>query len=403
MSMSTSPEISPTTASATPSSEADLVGAANDLVPLLSEDADEAIRLARPTDRVIAAIEEAGLLRLAAPSSRGGHQVSLRTFVAVHEALARGCGSTSWVAAVYNGGTYMTSSFCDEAQDEFYATASPKTVAAFNPAGQATPDDGGYKLSGTWRFCSGQHHADWALLSSFIVAGADSVEPAQFLVRRDELVALDDWQVSGLAGTGSNTLTASGVFVPSHRVTPLSVNASGATLSESLSGDPYFKMPFIPFFVAGAAGTPLGLAESAVELLRGRVHKRAITYTHYDKQNEAPITHFQMDAAVMKVAQARFHAEHAADALLRVAKDLEDIETRVRIRSDVAWTTRLCREAVETVQQASGASAIHARDPLRRIFADIEALSVHSFLLHNTNAELHGRVLCGMPPEVPFI
>ena len=50
-------------------------------------------------------------------------------------------------------------------------------------------------------------------------------------------------------------------------------------------------------------------------------------------------------------------------------------------RADAAWATKLCRQVVETVRQGSGAGAIRHQDPLSRIVSDIEALSVHSFLL----------------------
>lgn len=383
---------------------ADLIAAAAEIgSTILAADADEAVRLARPTDRVIAALDDAGLLMLCAPKIRGGHEVSLRTFIAVHEELSKGCASTSWVSGVANGALYMMAPFPDEAQDEVYSVGHPKSVAAFNPAGQAVAVPGGYRLSGTWRFCTGQHHANWALLSSLIVGDDSLPEPAQFIVPRSECHVHDDWQVTGLAGTGSNTMSVEDVFVPAHRALRLSIPGSGQTRSEALASNNYFKMPAIPFFATGSAGTPLGLASAALDLMRERVQKRGITYSHYARQAEAAITHFQLDEATMKLDQARFHAARAADTVLEVTEDLGNISHRVRCRSDIAWATKLCREVVEIVQQSSGASSIHKRDPLGRIVADIQALSLHSFLLFNTNAELHGRVLAGLEPEVPFI
>lgn len=64
---------------------------------------------------------------------------------------------------------------------------------------------------------------------------------------------------------------------------------------------------------------------------------------------------------------------------------------------------KLAREVCEIVEQASGASAILTKDPLPGLLRDIRVISVHSFLLYNTNAELYGRVLAGMDPGVPFV
>jgi len=381
----------------------DPVHAAAALVPLLAERAGEARRLGRLTDDVVAALDEAGLIRLMAPKQHGGLQVPLATFVGVLDELARGCGSTSWVCGIYAASLYMLSSFTDEAQDEVYASADPKTVAAFQPEGMATATDGGYRLTGTWRFCSGQHHAGWALLSSIAFSDEGPPAPAQFLVPRPDWTAADDWQVSGLSGTGSCSLTADDVFVPGHRVLPFSDPTKVLSLSESLSGDPYFGMPFIPFFVTGAIGTPLGLAKAALSLFADRVGQRGITYSPYLRQAEAPVTHLQMATAAMKVDQAGFHAERCVATVPQVAENPGDIALRVRCRADAAWATELCREAVAIVRSASGARAIRLQDPLSLISADIEALAVHSFLLHSTNAELYGRVLCGLEPDVPFI
>lgn len=379
------------------------VETASRLVPLLQSNAEEARRLARPTDEAIAALEDSGLLMLMAPEVRGGRQVPLSTFIDVGEELARGCASTTWVASIYIGTLYMVAGFSDEAQDEVYSLGTPKTLAAFNPAGEAVPVGGGYRLTGTWRFCSGQHHADWALLSSLIMKDGQPPTPAQFLVPRGECRSADDWDVSGLSGTGSASLSTDGVFVPEHRVLPFADPTTVLSLSKTLADDPYFRMPFIPFFATGATGTPLGMARAALDLMKDRVQKRGITYTPYTRQADAAITHFQMDSAVMKLDQARFHSERAAATVASVAENPSDTVLRVRCRADAAWTASLCREVVEIVQQASGASAIHRKDPLSRIVSDIQALSVHSFILHSTNAELHGRVLCGLEPGVAFI
>jgi alkylation response protein AidB-like acyl-CoA dehydrogenase len=380
-----------------------LVRAAAELVPKLLADAEKARRLGRLTDEVVAALDESGIVTQLAPRSRGGGQAPVNVFVRVLEELARGCGSTSWVAGIYAASLYMIAAFSDEAQDEVYATASPRSAAAFKPEGTAIPVAGGYQLNGTWRFCSGQHHADWALLTSIILRDDAPPQPAQFLVPRADCRRHDDWQVSGLSATGSNSLSVEDRFVPEHRVLPMADPTSAVSRSASLAGDPYFAIPFVPLFVAGSAGTPLGLARAALDLFTERVGSGGITYTPYEIRAEAAITHLQMDAATMKLDQARFHAERAIATIPVVTADPSNVRLRVRCRADAAWVTRLCQESVHVVRSGSGARAIHHLDPLSRIVSDIDALALHAFLVHSTNSELHGRVLCGLDPGVPFI
>ena len=45
--------------------------------------------------------------------------------------------------------------------------------------------------------------------------GRDTIR--QFLVPRAEVELIDDWFVLGLAGTGSKSVKAAGIFVPAHR------------------------------------------------------------------------------------------------------------------------------------------------------------------------------------------
>ncbi|OSC28470.1 indole dioxygenase [Mycobacterium vulneris] len=385
-----------------PDTEEQLIAKAAQLSTLLAEHADEASQLTRPADTVIEALRDAGMFKLTTPRSRGGYQVSLQTFIRIGEELARGCASTSWVTSIYNGGIYMSCTFPDRALDEVFADGAPLMCSNFTPSGQAIPTDGGYRITASWRFCSGQHHADWGLMASMIVRDGQDPEPATFIIRRSDMVAADDWHVSGLRGSGSNTLSVEDLFVPEHMVQPIAVAAMADTRSESLASDSYFKVPHIPFFTAGATGAPLGMARAAMDLFASRIHKRGITYTTYAKQSDAVVTHLQMDEAIMKIDEARFHAERAVETALKVSENLADVASRVRIRSDAAWCFRRSREAIEVIRQAAGASALTLSNPMGRIVDDIEALTVHSFLVFSTNAELHGRVRCGLAPDVPF-
>jgi alkylation response protein AidB-like acyl-CoA dehydrogenase len=177
---------------------------------------------------------------------------------------------------------------------------------------------------------------------------------------------------------------------------------AGRFNSALVRDDPYYQAAFLPFFFATFVGTPLGVAEGALDLFAERIQRRGITYTPYLKQADAALTHFQMAEARMKLDEARFHADRLTAMAETGAADL-DVVTRARCRADMGWEIRLCREVTDIVQSASGAQAIHRRDALQRIVRDMQAMSVHSFFLASTNAELYGRVLCGLDPGVPFL
>jgi alkylation response protein AidB-like acyl-CoA dehydrogenase len=380
-----------------PTTRPALVDSAEALIPQLQGVATEAERLGRLPEATVEALEAAGLTRTAAPRDRGGAQLAASERIRVMELLARGCGSTSFVTMIYGGLPYVLTKFTDEAQDEVYASENPKLCGFLIPSAQATRTRGGYRLSGAWPFATGQHHAGWVSCAALVMNRDGPPEMALFLVPRAEFAVADDWHVSGLCATGSNTLSVEDVLVPEHRMLPLRELDSG--LSDRYAGDPYFKTPVIPFFLAEAFGTPLGLAAAAVAIFERQIHNRGIAYTHYTRQADATVTHLQMDEVTMKLDHARFHAARGAQTSETLEGSETDTRVRVRTRGDLAWCMRLCREVVQIVQEASGASALSLDHPLQRIVRDMRALSLHGMFVFSAGAELHGRMLCGLDPN----
>lgn len=382
--------------------DAQLVQAARDLAPVIAARAEEAERLGRLPDETVADLDDAGITRLTLPRRFGGCQASAATLLEVIHQLARVCTSTSFVADVYASVPFLVCLLPDQAQEDVFGNGgSPKLINTFNPtSAAATRVDGGFVLTGKWPFCTGQHHADWAIMSAVTTRPDDTVDVGFFLVPRAEFGCLEDWQVTGMCGTGSATLTLGETFVPAHRSLLISDLLAGNFTSTLARDDPYYQVPVLAFTLAGMAGTATGTAEGILDVFKERVPRRGITYTTYTIQSEAPITHLQMAEAQMKLDQARFHG----DRVVATAHGGQTITPllQARCQADTAWSIRLAKEVADIVQSASGASAIHRRDPLQRMLRDMQAYALHSLTLASTNAEQYGRVLCGLAPTMPF-
>ena len=52
---------------------------------------------------------------------------------------------------------------------------------------------------------------------------------------------------------------------------------------------------------------------------------------------------------------------------------------------------------------ASGGSGIGEATPVQRAWRDIHAINMHGLLNVETNAEMYGRVVLGLPPNTPLI
>ncbi len=383
----------------------ELVRKASDLLPLLRKHASWAEENRRLHDETIEALADAGVFKFRRPKHFGGYEVDSRTLVEVGSVLGQGCGSTSWVTSVYWIPTWMACLFPDHVQDEVFATPDVRVCGTLSPSGMATPVDGGVVVNGKWGFISGAHHAQWQEIIAIFVPPDGEPYPILALVPLSDLLVIDDWHTSGLRGTGSVSTVAKDLFIPQERVLPLPVVLQGQTASKRNAASTVYRAPLLPVASAAAVGTLVGMAKGAKELFLGRLADRKITYTAYESQREAPITHFQVAEATLKIDQAEFHAQRLASLVDTKSDEGTEwkLEERARTRADIGAVVRLAKEAVDILATASGGSSIYSGIPIQRINRDVQAVNLHALMHPNTNFELYGRVLCGLEPNTLYI
>jgi 3-hydroxy-9,10-secoandrosta-1,3,5(10)-triene-9,17-dione monooxygenase len=372
------------------------------LVPLLRENAIRTERERKVAPENIEALAAAGVFRLTLPRSHGGYEASVATQIEVLAEVARGCGSTSWVASVYSVGTWLAALFPDDAQDEVFATPDVRVTVVATPTAVAQPVEGGYRVTGRWGFNTGCLDAHWAFLGAMLEGREDPGGHIVMLIPYDQLEIVDDWFVSGLVGTGSCTVRSDDVFVPERRVQFMQDEAAASYATPNRNAElALYRIPRAPLIVANSLGAPLGLGRAAMDAFMERLPGRRITFTTYDDQSSAPLTHLQVAEAAMKLDSAGFHVRRCAELVdgKAAANEPYTVEERVLVRMDLGWVTGLAREVALILQDASGATSIHERVPIQRIARDIQALALHGVLNPNTNLELYGRVLCGLEPN----
>ncbi len=382
-----------------------LVRRAAELVPLLRKNAAWAEENRRIHEESIEALADAGIFKLRVPVRYGGYESDTRTLVDVASELGRADGSTSWVASVYWIPTWMTCMFPDEVQDEVFSTPDVRVCGTLSPTAMAAPVDGGIVVNGKWGFISGALHSHWQVVVAVLVGGEGEPLPIIAVVPISDLQVVDDWHTSGLKGTGSVSTIAQDVFVPAERWLPLPAVLQGQSASPANAGRPIYRAPLLPVASASSVGTTIGLAKGALETFLERLPERKITYTAYSSQAEAPLTHLQVADAAMKIDEAEFHA-HRLAALVD-GKGAEGaswtLEERARARADMGAVCRLAKEAVDVLNTASGGSSIYSHVPIQRIARDIQAVNLHALMHPDTNAELYGRILCGLEPNTLYI
>ena len=138
----------------------ELADTARKLVPVLKERATLAEELRRMPDETVAELRAAGLHKMYIPKRYGGYQMDFGVHYAVSREIGRACGSTAWMASLVFSHAMFIGRFPPEAQEEFWPK-NPDAIVSTGSAGGGTitPADGGYVVTGRWKFVSGVHHA----------------------------------------------------------------------------------------------------------------------------------------------------------------------------------------------------------------------------------------------------
>lgn len=383
----------------------EIVARVTDLAPLLRKNGVQAERDRRLPDETIEALADAGVFKLRVPKRFGGYEADTRTLADVATALGRADGATAWTASVYWIPTWMAGLFPEAVQEEVFSTPDVRICGTLSPSAMAVPADGGIVVNGKWGFISGALHSHWQEIIAVLVGGDGPPMPVMALVPTSELQIVDDWHTSGLRGTGSVSTVAQDLFVPAERFLPLPVALQGRTGPDAAGAPAMYRAPLLPVASASSVGTVLGLARAAGETFLERLPERKITYTGYEKQAEAPLTHRQVAEAELKTDEAEFHVH-------RLTAQVDDksaggqpwsLAERARARADLGAACRLAKEAVGILAGASGGSSLYDDVPIQRIARDVQAVNLHALMNPDTNTELYGRILCGLEPDTLYL
>ncbi|MBF6049151.1 acyl-CoA dehydrogenase [Streptomyces sp. NRRL B-1677] len=386
-------------------SRQELLGRATELVPLLNKNAQWIEENRRLPEDVVTALTDAGLLKMRVPRHFGGYESPMRTVAGVIAELARGDGSTGWTAAVWAISSWMAGMFPDEVQEEVFAEPDVRVSGILSPTAVGTPVDGGITLNGKWGFNTGSLQSSWNTNAAVRARPDGSFEPIMVLIPLSELTVVDDWHTAGMRGSGSVSTVARDLFVPEQRVLSMPPVLAGTHQPGRNAASPVYKAPFMPTACTTVAAVALGLARAAREAFFQRLPGRKISYTAYENQAEAPITHLTTADAVTRIDEAGFHVLRAAGMLddKAAAGEAWTLEERARARLDLGAATQRSKEAVGLLNSASGGSSVYSTVPIQRIQRDVQTLTLHAIMHPATNLELYGRVLCGLDPNTHYI
>jgi 3-hydroxy-9,10-secoandrosta-1,3,5(10)-triene-9,17-dione monooxygenase len=388
--------------------ESSVKAIAERLVPEFSSRAFETEKDRRVPAENIKLLHDSGLLGIFRAKKWGGSELSMRAHVDAVATIAKGCGATAWVLGVYHAHDYIIGHMSEKAQEEIYTTGDINAVAAvIGPRGKAIRKaDGSYVLNGFWPFASGNVASHWLLLGAEVFDEAgNKLDEGDLAISVEDVERLDDWHVAGLQGTGSNSVKCTDIAVPAHRFVSLPAILENQTpIFASNDAPSIYKCqggPALGMFIATSA---LGAARRSLEEFRKVVPGKKVMYTSHISHEWSALQIALGEAASM-IHQAELVFYRCADDVDEYARRGEKMpmETRGRIRMDITVVPRLCRDAVQKLLTIGGAAGLSLKSPIQLNFRNLQATSMHGFLLHEAGAEIFGRVLLGVDPGTGVI
>lgn len=385
-----------------------LLSAVKTLAPLIRAHVEEAECNRHLSPPVVTALKEAGLFRLYIPKTLGGLEAPPPTLYRVVEEVARIDGSTGWCAFI-GAVVGVFGAFLPDAVAEQIFGADPEVVlgGALFPPGTATVCAGGYRVSGHWSYASGCHHCSWLLGGCTVLddgkqrlSGEASEMRIVYVPRSQATIVEDSWQVSGLAGTGSNDFTLEDVFVPEDHTHSLGPHLPRGA---HFQGPLYTTYPLLSAFGFPMGAVALGIAQGAIDAVTALAQTKKPGGQQDTLRNRA-VFHFQLADAVALVESARAWLYASVEQAWRVAISGRTAtrEERGHLVLAAANATRSAATATNIAYTAAGATANYLRSPLQRSLRDIHALTQHT-QTSPQQWERGGRLLLGLDPGYPLM
>ena len=356
----------------------DLLAAARAIAPVAREHASQSERERRLAPEVFDAMCNAGLYRMLLPREHGGGEASLPEAMRVFEEVARADGSAGWCLMIGTVGNAFTAWLQPGVARQVCADSRLVIAGMFGATGTAERVEGGWRVSGHWPFMSGIGQSSWSLGTCRVQENGEPVLGAagnpltmMFVAPTSAGRVIENWEVSGLCGTGSHDFAVDDLFVPEERSLHL-------FRDRPVHPSPLYRLAYQAQLWLYMAPVPLGIARGALDDL-AELAGRKTPSGGKALLRDLPYTQHRYAEAEVELRSARaFLYETAADAWEHALAGEEYPTEKLMVAGLAARKASLTAQRVtEVAHELAGATAIRLEHSLQRRFRDAHAASQH--------------------------
>ncbi len=376
----------------------EMIARAEAMLPGLRERAREAEENRRLQDETVQEMIDAGFPKIMQPKRFGGFELGIDVAAECIRTLGQGCGSTGWVSNLFMIHNWQMSLFPIQAQEEYWASGPDQicSTASFAPRSEMEVVDGGFRISGQWKFSSGCDFASW-----FIIMKPSPTCLDWMLVPRADLTIKDDWFVSGLKATGSRDLILENVFVPEHRCLPMANLMSGTTPGGEAHGIPLARLPFAWPAIWGIPAALIGMAQGMAEAVRTTLIGKKALFTG-QLQTERVANQIRLSEALTDIHAAELIMRHRLSELMKwgEAGGPPSMTEAFASARDAAYVARTIGRVANSLTLMAGATSTYLANPIQRYHRDINVGVTHVSLVWEEAAENYGKALWEIPMQM---
>lgn len=358
--------------------------AAQSLYTEISERALEVEAARRLPADLASKINAAGLYRMAIPKAYGGPERTLAQLLRANEAIAYADGSVGWCSMIYGTMGFMAGLVPAEwAHIMFGEQNMSISCGSTVPSGRGEFVNGGMKVSGRWSWGSGAHNCDWIAGGTLVMDGdrpsqGAGGEPQVFMVyfARDQVTLIENWDPSGLIGTGSGDFEVKDAFVPEGRWIVM-----GA--AKPVVDGPLYRLPFFGMLASAHAAHALGIAQRAIDSFAGLAREKIPTWQR-DTLAKNPIAQTSLGRAEGQLYAARATIYEIVDEVTDCVTSggKPTLEHRRRLRMAANFVVEMATAITDMMYTLGGGSSVHRTSPLQRCLRDMHVATQHGMVGH---------------------
>lgn len=369
--------------------EAKLIAAARELRPLLVENTQKHAEIGEMTQEVVDAVVKAGFHKMAVPTRWNGEHLSAKSMARIAAELAKGCASAAWAITITNSCVLVGSQQTDKMQQTLFANGTPLMAASIAGMGSIEKTEGGYLLSGRWDYCTNCHHAQYMLLR-----GIDGPDMIHCVVPTSDLTRLDNWDMVGMRGTGSESMTAEEVFVPTELTAKLDgFGVEGGFSYQKEASDNWRMFPLVR---AKALGVLVGAVEAQLEdVVAGST--RPAVYSNFEQKQDSGAFRGIIGDVASKISVARTVMDAVNDVVDHAALEARDLSHNeaLKIRAEASYSIKMLSEASNTLMDLAGSGAFSESKLAQRYWLDFNVGARHAIFNPYTSFEAYGDHVLG--------